>query len=34
VKIVFPQTPSKGSLREGGPVLAAGLSAEVDVHVD
>jgi membrane fusion protein (multidrug efflux system) len=34
VKIVFPQQPAEGGLRKGGPLLASGLSAEVDVHVE
>jgi membrane fusion protein (multidrug efflux system) len=34
VKIVLPARPAEGTAPEGGPLLAAGLSAEVDVHVD
>lgn len=34
VKIVLPRQPSAGEIAGGGAMLAAGLSAEVDVHVD
>jgi membrane fusion protein (multidrug efflux system) len=34
VKIVLPPAPAEGELREDGPLLTAGLSAEVDVRVD
>jgi len=34
VKIVLPAAPSGGAITDGGAMLAAGLSAEVDVHVD
>ena len=34
VKIVLPEHPTEGALRAGGPQLAAGLSAEVDVLVE
>jgi membrane fusion protein (multidrug efflux system) len=34
VKIVLPEHPTEGAPRARGPLLAAGLSAEVDVRVD
>lgn len=34
VKIVLPERPTQGAMQGGGPLLAAGLSAEVDVLVE
>ena len=34
VKIVLPEYPTRGATHSGGPQLAAGLSAQVDVLVD
>jgi len=34
VKIVFPEESTPGALRDAGPLLATGLSAEVDVLVE
>lgn len=34
VKILLTEHPARGAAPEGGPLLAAGLSAEVDVHVE